>query len=182
MCHFITLVLASPTNMAELEAIAGKHKRKLEPLSNQSLKEHLTPGEEYFFTTKRICDCGTTLGYEVRRNAEQGRKDLDHQIKKLKAKGWSQTKIDRWVGDKAHHDETQISSTKSDEHWNDDWFAFLSELLESKMVRHVCLLLHWYSGPLTGRIMLKERTRVNLREQGLGFLLKIQEDILYEFH
>ena len=181
MCHYITLVLASPTNMAELEAIAGRHKRKLEPLSNQSMKEHLKQGEEYFFTTKGICDCGTTLGYEARRSAKQNPIDLGPQIKKLKAKGWSQSKIDRWVSDKAHHDEKQIASTKSDEHWNDDWFAFLSELLESKLIRYVCLLLHWYSGPLTGRITLKGRICVNLYEQGIDFLLKIQEDILYEF-
>ena len=180
MCHFVTLVLGSPKKVAELETIAAKHGRKLEPLANRSVEEHLKQGESYFYTTKGMCDCGTTLGYDERRKRKQS-PDLDSQVKKLRAKGWGQSKIDRWLADKAHHEATQAIVSKSDEHWNDDWFALLIELLDSRLVHHVCLLLHFYSGPLSGRIEIKGRIKTNLREAGLGFLLKIQEDVLYEF-
>jgi hypothetical protein len=181
VCHFVTLALGSPKELAKLEVIAERHGRKLEPLANRSVEEHLKQGETYFYTTKRMCDCGTTLGYDERRKRKPSA-DLDPQVKKLRAKGWKQSKIDRWLADKAHHEATQAIVSSSDEHWNDDWFALLTELLDSGLVRHVCLLLHFYSGPLSGRIDIKERIQTNLREAGLGFLLKIQEDVLYEFH
>jgi hypothetical protein len=167
--------------MVALESIVEKHARKLDPLANQSVEEHLKPGERYFYTTTRMCDCGTTLGYDERRKRRPSA-DIESQVKKLRAKGWGQSKVNRWLENKAHHDAIQSVVSKSDEHWNDDWFDLLAELLDSKLVQHVCLLLHFYSGPLTGRVNVKERVQVNLREAGLGFLLKIQEDVLYEFH
>ena len=181
MCHFVTLALPSASNMVALESIVEKHARKLDPLANQSVEEHLKPGERYFYTTTRMCDCGTTLGYDERRKRRPSA-DIESQVKKLRAKGWGQSKVNRWLENKAHHDAIQSVVSKSDEHWNDDWFDLLAELLDSKLVQHVCLLLHFYSGPLTGRVNVKERVQVNLREAGLGFLLKIQEDVLYEFH
>jgi len=181
VCHFVTLVLASASQIPALESIADKYGRKLEPLANRSVEEHLKPGERYFQTNRKGCDCGTTLGYDQRRR-RQPAADLEPQLRKLRAKGWGPSKINRWMEDKAHHEATQGVASPSDEHWNDDWFALLGELLDSGCVRHVGLLLHFYSGPLSGRIDIKERVKVNLREGGLGFLLGIQEDVLYEFH
>jgi hypothetical protein len=35
---------------------------------------------------------------------------------------------------------------------------------------------------LKERIHIKNRTRINLRERGIGVLLEIEEDVIYEFY
>lgn len=182
MCHFITAVLPPTVHLGELTAIAHKHHRKLDPLKNPSIEACLKPGERYFLTTKGMCDCGTTLGCGARRKQPKP-PDLRPRIRKLRAKGWSETKISRWLEDKRRiwKIHAEIEST-FDEHWNDDWFFLLAEILDSGFVKYVGLLLHWYSGPLSGRIRLSGRKPIELRERGVRCLAQIEEDILYEFH
>lgn len=105
------------------------------------------------------------------------------QLKKLRMKGWSESKINRWIESKFHHQEKQKENQcieANNEHRN--WFAFTTELLDSKLVTYVSLLLHNYSGSLSGRICVRRREHVFLQEQKANFFTKIQEDVIYEFH
>ncbi|MEX0725769.1 MAG: hypothetical protein WD065_05845 [Planctomycetaceae bacterium] len=61
MCHSITAVLPSRIDIAHIKAIASRHGREFELLTNPSLTPQLRPGERYF-STNRFCDCGTSLG------------------------------------------------------------------------------------------------------------------------
>ncbi|NJC87307.1 MAG: hypothetical protein FIB02_02060 [Desulfuromonas sp.] len=181
MCHFITAVLPSSANINELSVIAGRNHRKLEPLENASVMAQLKRGEAYFLTTRGMCDCGTTLGYALRAADTKSLEPI-HQVRKLRAKGWSEAKIARWLQakEKAVEDKSRRGQF-FDKECNADWYRFLMEILESGLADYVGLLLRWYSRPLSGKFALRSRVTVNLETAGVEVLSYLEDGILYEF-
>lgn len=175
MCHFITAVLPGSANHAALAEIAARHGRALKPQRNPSVEEHLKSGEHYFLTTQGHCDCGTALGALGRAESklERRKSAADNEESKLRRKGWSEAKIKRWKEQKSEHLAKPKSTPEAT-----DWEDFLKELLSSRQTPFVGLLLHWYSGPIEGRIELQGREAANLSAEILG---RMQEDVLYEF-
>jgi hypothetical protein len=181
--------------MQKIAAIVKKHRGHactLTPLSNASVEAWMKPGEVYFSALHGSCDCGTSLGLLGRgKNIDRAaqREGWNKAAKQLRAKGWSPTKVARWLASKEQY---QAREVEQDALWktgsgeragqNNDWFMLMSEILDARLAQHVCLLLHWYHGPLKERIHIKNRTRINLRERGIGVLLEIEEDVIYEFY
>jgi hypothetical protein len=64
--------------------------------SNASLQSILQPGEVQLITT-RACDCGTALDQRCEADVEVHTSPTE----KLRKRGWSQSKIDRWLENKA---------------------------------------------------------------------------------
>jgi hypothetical protein len=181
MCHFITAILPKEADTPSLDVIARKHHRQFEPLSNLSIEAQLRPGERYFLTTLGHCDCGTALGAGARDESQDSR---DHHagLKQLRAKGWSETKIARWLEQKQQvsaRDDRVCSSR--DIPRTEDWRQFIEEVLESGLTSYLGVLLHWYSGPLSARIQLAGRQVVVLRDMTEGTLAEVKEDVIYEF-
>jgi hypothetical protein len=187
MCHYITMILPLPHDMRDMQkiaAVAKKHRGyhcELTPLVNKSIQPYLKPNEGYFLTSGD-CDCGTSLGIKLRKTSAS--EQMRAEAERKRAKGWSQAKITRWLADKERDQQRGVESVANQqEHDSSEWFQLMSELLDTKQVSHICLLLHWYSGTLVDEpIPIKSRTRINLRERGLAFLLEIEEDVIYEFY
>src|SRR5690242_10447854 len=99
MCYFITLVVRG-SDSATIDHVLRDHGRKAKPINNHSINATLAAGEKYFLTTVGHCDCGTALapsfGDHTGKRAEQAAK--------LAKKGWSQGKIERWLGDRTKAD------------------------------------------------------------------------------
>lgn len=72
---------------------------KWEPLDNPGVIKQLRHGERYFLTTRGMCDCGTEIGVSVRTAGTLPPRDADisREVKKLKKKGWTDAKVDRWI-------------------------------------------------------------------------------------
>jgi hypothetical protein len=113
---------------------------------------------------------------------------LDHykasKIFALKKKGWSETKIQRWLSEKASLVEKRaaINSTSNKPSEVESWKDFVIEVLTSKYARKIGVLLHMYSGcesteiiELSGKIITKLE---NINEE---VFLTMHEDHLYEF-
>lgn len=178
MCHFISAVLPASADIAALTAVAEKHGRGLRSLSNPSVRKELKAGENYFLTTVGHCDCGTPLGA----HAASATDDTHAQIRKLRAKGWSETKIARWSEQRGEHQAQKTAADRiAAEAGIAKWQAFLAEALARNDTPYVCLLLHMYDGALDRDIELSARQTVNLREADSVFLDAISEDVLYEF-
>ncbi|MHC4069823.1 MAG: hypothetical protein ACYSR8_09665 [Planctomycetota bacterium] len=187
MCEYITAILPKDINIDELQHIITKHKRKFNPLINEHIMRQLNPGEQYFTTSSAMCDCGTPLG-RFAPTSEDGR-DLDLRLKRklriLQKKGWSKTKIDRWVEqhkmneekearDEKHRKELYITAAQ-------DWKDFLIEMVSSK-TSYIGILKHWYNRNIeTEHIEIKKRIRIRAGDVSVDDLLRIEEDILYEF-
>ena len=178
MCHFVTAVLPARVNHALLAEIAVRHGRALKPLKSPSIEGQLKTGERYFLTNRVHCDCGTALGALGRTESElESRKSaIDDEEQKLRRKGWSAAKINRWKEQKSRH-----LARPKDAADTTDWQALLTEMCQSGQTPYVGLLLHWYDGPIEGRVELRGRESVKVKNLGSETLSRMHEDVLYEF-
>jgi hypothetical protein len=185
MCHFITLILPSGIRTNEIEVIGKKHRGrgfKLTPVQSRRSESWLKLGETQFLTRDKGCDCGTSLGTN-RPDVKLKHKDWTVEARKLRAKGWGAHKIERWLAEKRHDQESLTEPDIDDTapltqaaHENDDWFGLLSELLDTKQVKYAGLLVHWSNDKI------RSRTRINLRDRGIARLLEMEENVIYEFY
>jgi hypothetical protein len=178
MCHFISAVLPASADIAALTAVAERHGRRLRPQNNPSIRKKLKAGENLFLTTAGHCDCGTPLGAHAASVAD----DTQAQIRKLRAKGWSETKIARWREQRGEHQALKAATARTaSEAGIGQWQGFLAEALTRSDTPYLCLLIHMYSGDLDGDIELSARRAVKLREADAAYLGAMSEDVLYEF-
>jgi hypothetical protein len=186
VCNFITLIFPPGVRTDEIEVVGQKHRgRKFKLTPDNTLCSWLSAGETQFLTRNAGCDCDTSLGSRCKDKADVAseHESWRKEARKLQAKGWSAHKVERWLDEKRGEQERRRRQETEDEahldlwaHENDDWFGLLGELLDTGQTHYVGLLLRW------GRDKIKNRVRVNLRDQGLMFLLEIEENVIYEFY
>ena len=139
MCYFITLVVQG-ADEASIAPVLTQHGRRATPISNPSVASVLQPGEVQFLTTVGHCDCATVLiGRSTDRRAKQ--------VENLEKKGWSPSKIERWLRDRETADVRAYA--RRDARSSDSlelWTSLIGDLFAMRRVRQVGLLLHNYSG------------------------------------
>ena len=154
MCYFITLVVQG-ADEASIAPVLTRRGRRATPISNPSVASILQPGEVQFLTTVGHCDCATVL---IGRSTDGRAK----QVEKLAKKGWSPSKIERWLRDRETadvraHARRDAQSTDSVELWT----SLIGDLFAMRRVRQVGLLLHNYSGDVNAEAF--EVTRASAR-------------------
>ena len=134
----------------------------------------LKPAEHYAHTSSGGCDCGSPLFFAARDH-------LEKQIGKLRAKGWSNAKISRWVEDSRPRAHQQKGA--QDRCWSiPDWAAFLEEALALPRVSFVGLIGHWYQGDMDNDLfVINERVAHRLAELRAGSLGVLDQDTIHLF-
>ena len=103
MCHFITCLVAPGVSLLELQSLGNKHGMLFKPIDNSFVCAQI-PSGQYVRATQSLCDCGTPLGSLTAKHNQRGRAEGESShgtaVAKLKKKGWSQAKIERWLGEK----------------------------------------------------------------------------------
>ena len=167
MCYFITLVVQG-ADEASIAPVLTRHGRRATAISNPSVASILQPAELQFLTTVGHCDCATVLiGRSTDRRAKQ--------VEKLAKKGWSPSKIERWLRDRETadvraHARRDARSTDS----VDLWTSLIGDLFAMRRVRQVGLLLHNYSGDVNAEAF--EVSRASARfDHFVARLLEIQD-------
>lgn len=174
MCRFITAVLPAGTDLPKMSAIAAQYGRILQPLTNASVQAQLRPGEIHCLTTSGHCDCDCAVG-----RFHGDRASPDREARKLRRKGWSETKLGR-----ALQQQEDAAGGKAAATWSQAqpelrrWHEFLQELLDA--LPHVGLLLHEYHGPLDEEVRLRDRSAIALAHVDEAWLGGLEEDVLYE--
>jgi hypothetical protein len=136
----------------------------------------LAPEERLVLTTRGHCDCGSPLfGKSVPLRAP-----LRRQIRELRRKGWSETKIKSWMtaagGDASQTLPPGILSTAA-------WADFLDEALAMPTTPFVGICGHTYQGALdTERFAISQRVRQDVAALRSEAFEALGEDVLYEFH
>ena len=188
MCHFITATLPGDADQKQVAEIFARHKLNFEEIENESVRQFLNPGDIYILTTSGHCDCGTVLGSRYREpepTAEEKAKFRKRDIEKLQKKGWSQTKIDRWLKEaELTADKEKRGEELAHEYgvrFALDWVAFIRDILNLKAADRIGLLVHSYNGGLSARIPIGGKKQVNLNELNENVLLEMSEDVIYEF-
>ena len=182
MCYYITATLPKETDMERLKPLLEEFNMSFTSINNVYIKPQLRPGELYFRATKKYCDCDTVLGSRSR-SQEYEKLLKSKKIKTLRKKQWSDEQIDNWIMEKiatrSHKKGLKKTSLEVDEEIN-NWIDFVQGIL--KTVKRIGLLKHWYKSHLDNEeILLKKTERLNLKDFTADKLLKLEEDVLYEF-
>lgn len=180
MCYFITAALSANANLEKVAATAAKYDFTWIKEENISVQRQLDFGSSYFYTTKGHCDCSTLLGSANKKS----KSDASSKILTLKKKGWSETKIERWLSEKENTEGRKEARNSSVNKRSEieAWMEFVSEILNSKLTSKISVILHMYSGSVgteaisfSGKVVTKAK---NINEQ---VFLSMKEDYIYEF-
>jgi hypothetical protein len=137
VCLFITVLLPKKAHISKIGELAKQHHFGWYNLSNQITKQ-LEGEYSYFCTTSGMCDCGTLLGSKCRTSSG---KNLEIEVARLKHKGWSDTKIARWVEQKSAIKNESINNLGEVQ----KWMTFITEILEKRLTTTMGILIHMYS-------------------------------------
>lgn len=185
MCLFITAAIPGDAKVDCVSRIFSKHKLAFEKIANEFVLAQLNPNDVYVSTTRGHCDCGSALG-SVRQDGRDDTQNFEDEVVKLRAKRWSEGKIQRWLEQKEQtkekqlrEDEARITTGIPGANY---WHSFISELLLSRCTNKVGLLLHFYKGSVEGeRVKITTRKRIPVEEITPQQLLEMEYDVLYEF-
>ena len=185
MCTYITAVIPARADEAAVRRCADEWGHGWAAIDNRYVLGQLRPGERYYLTTRKHCDCGTALG-SLGPEWEHRPDDPTEKIPALRRRGWSGAKIARWLKDKeraaGHRQRTAALGAGHPAMPEEElWLGFLRAAVAGGLAESVGLLLHWYSGRVESeRIDLENRTRVPLGELDETVLRNMAYDHLYE--
>ncbi len=180
MCHFIYLVLPKTANVAAVRGIASQFDRALEPVDSHPMDSMLKPNEAMFRTTKGMCDCGTCLGRAAM--DQSGERDFHQDVQKLKKRGWSSAKIDRWLTAKSTSDR-RTQDQKTGKHLADTerWLALLRTCLDQGGSKSIGVLLAWEGGATPSVPKADRAARSSLAAMTAQTLMHLKENCIHEF-
>ena len=186
MCHFITGFIIRQTTLEEVNTIGRNHAIMFDVCNNSFVQSQLNADEIYLAKRTKYCDCGTQIGMKTRTDDPANRRIDKRELDKLKSKGWSETKIARWLSDReksVEKDKVRYDQIVNGVHTDiENWLGYIQQLFAETTIKRFGLLLHWYaSGPETERIKVKGRVIIRLTELTPDVLLGLEEDTLYEF-
>lgn len=182
MCHFITAICSSNTKLTEINSIGKIYGLEFEDCANEHISKQLLKTEKYLWKKSKMCDCGTSLGEASFKNDKTERVQKS-EIDKLKKKGWTETKITRYLADKKKSEDkiTQQNETILNRQTNelDNYVHFLKDVFKKTDTEVFGLLLHWYSkGPETENIKISDRKNIVSKALTALDLKTLEEDKL----
>jgi hypothetical protein len=153
-------------------------------MEQHSLQSTLREGETYYLTTRGTCDCGTGIG--ILHDLQRPVPDYERKKKKLRKKGWSDHKIERWIADKRR--ELEKAKDRNTQYLSNPpidvvhWMGFISDVLNAKAASYLGLLKHWYDGLIeTERINIVDRRWIPFNKLDHECLLNAEDDVIYTF-
>ncbi|MGV3587083.1 MAG: hypothetical protein ACO1OF_08790 [Adhaeribacter sp.] len=95
MCQYITLTLPKDTDLELIKPVFEKYGLAQKVIHNPNVEEQIRKKDFYISTTTNMCDCGSVIAS----NSKQLSTDQKYRsdIQRMKKKGWSNTKINRWI-------------------------------------------------------------------------------------
>lgn len=181
MCIFITAIVPSETPIPVLSGICEKHGFSVQEMNNSSLATFV-PGSFQFLPIGGMCNCGTALR-RIDSDDVRNPHDLTHEIEKLKQKGWSGAKIQRWKAEKerAANSKRESKETGRQEELR-SWEGLIKELLSSRVVDQFNLIYHMYGGSVDDeRIGVQRLETIVLNKVNTERLAQLDKDVLYRF-
>lgn len=182
MCNFITSWICGPLDKGGLKSILdangfGFHEYPDSPIKYK-LKVPL-----YFRPGKGQCDCGSDLGDRDRKAKREA--PLEEKVALLREKGWSETKINRWVEERMRVERKGIREKNarkgSQSETVEEWWNLLNALLDTHGIKSVGILFHDYHGNQTLEDFdLRPMVKLNFAAMTAEKLCKIQTDTPYE--
>lgn len=167
MCQFLTAVLPAGADLDRAARSLAPAGMTCRPLDNPNVVG-LEPGEIWALATAGHCDCGTPVGQGT---GEQRSDVTENDLRKLRRKGWSDAKIDRWLAEKEKVRSKVERSTPRGQ---------LEPIVEAlKSAAPLGLVLHTYRGRIDQeRITIARRRVVHAPDLTTDDLHDLAEDTL----
>lgn len=163
----------------DLERAKEEYKRSKLHFWLQEMRPPAVSSCDLYVGTAGFCDCGTALGSA--RIALHQQEDPERHIPKLRKRGWGETKINRWLGEKQAH--LYAESAHRDEQNTEElarWHGPILRVLESGLAPWIGVFVHFYNeGP--GVDIIHNVERVPVRRLTPNLLQSLADDTLYEF-
>jgi hypothetical protein len=171
MCTYITVVVPEGTDEERARELFKRHGLRFDVYKETppAIRTSICA------TTCGHCDCGTALGNE--RAAEMAAEDPAEQIPKLRKKGWSEAKIERWLADKTRRPDRHVERNERE---LAQWIALIPDVLESEVANKIGVFVHFYNEP-TSADVIKRIEQVPLDRLSSELLVTMADDTLYEF-
>ena len=180
MCYYVVAALPDQADVESISEIFDKHGRKLASAELAIDGPSIPDDRGLFYTCQGPCDCDTPIGSRVNGRAQRG--PSDRELSKLRKKGWSQTKIDRWIESKKDSlikkERKRLSDENSTASGIDHWINLLQEAVSVKGSSRLGLILLW--SPKLHNHLVKKVT-VPLSELSSDMLKEVEENVLYDF-
>lgn len=181
MCRFITAVVSTGAALQSFKPLLDKYEMSFEEIKNPYVEAQVD-GDFYVRATRSSCDCNSALG-SASNQQEASQEDVTHssEVAKLRKKGWSEHKIERWLAEKTGSSDRhqQQERSKLDAELT-RWREFIDAVLSDGFTKRFGLLLHMYRGGLEDeRIQIKRKEHILLSEHFENVMLTIDEDVLY---
>jgi hypothetical protein len=145
--------------------------------SASPVQGQLAAGERYLeHASGGWCDCGTMLGQADPPG------EADRRAAKLRAKGWGQAKIDRWLAQTRQASQEKLTRRvdQSNDPGNDTWAVGITAALAAGAAGFG-LVLHWYSGAVADERFHLSRAAFPLAALDPELLSHMPHDTLYWF-
>ena len=177
MCRFISLLVPRRKRRADVSAladVAARHGFGWMVAEDSPIATHVDEDVTVVFTTPGHCDCGTLVGANARKEPPE---KFARRVEKLRKKGWSETKIAAWVATQG--DRRLVSHAATAPNELERWQRFIAELLATKDLTCVGLLLHVYRGRIDSEdVALRDTRTVALADFTDEWLSDVADDVL----
>lgn len=141
--------------------------------ANPSVAECLTDEATLILTTRAQCDCGTAIGSAC---SVDPRPSPERHVARLKAKGWGDAKIARWLQSKSGGG---ASPEAADSGEVSAWVSLIRDVLRDGSVPWIGLFAHFYEGRVSDeRVALKAAPPKSLGSLVPADLLGLPRDVL----
>lgn len=177
MCTYIVVVLPKSADLAEIRRIfaAGKFGFELVPVPHAL--HAVAPDDVLVLPSGGNCDCGTPLG-SLTRSSHNSPLRWDIHIEKLRKKGWSEAKIERWKQQKKQKGHRSGEAVGVPTPLS--WINLVTEVLNSGYTLRLGLLLLWSNLQYdSNRGMRQERMPVG--DLSVEQLLRLDENVVYNY-
>jgi hypothetical protein len=174
------------TPLEVLCEISKPHGLHFIDIKNEFVEQQLPQGTIYLWKKSSHCDCGTALGCMNLRNQQTEVPDRESETKRLRKKGWSEAKIQRWVEEKDKASDKKEARNEMYRHSQElraeEWVKFIKDAVAHPAVGEFGLLLHFYkTAPERETIELKRHETTSVHTLSPEYLMSIDEDVLYLF-
>lgn len=179
MCQIITTVVPADTDLGAAKPLLEKYGMRFCEIKNPYVEQQLH-GELFLIATYGCCECDSALG-SARREKWAPSSPTSHDVAKLRKKGWSEYKIERWLSQKQsslqrHKDVAQNAYQSGLDHWE----RFATQFLSNGFAKRLGILLHFYRGSMeTEEILIKRFETLPLSNDFQRALTEMECDVLY---
>ncbi len=182
MCYFITATLPPEADLDAVNAALGPFDRTFTPVDNRSVLDRLPGSYRFGYLTEDICDCGTLIGAgEAGLQPPEPFRPNARKVERLRAKGWSETKIERWIATKAEGWTKAAELRRSGNESLERWAASIRACLDTGATPSFGLLKHWFTGMLDAEPIEWSKCVVPAGSINAPYLAKVADDTLYVF-